>query len=230
MLLAMVAVEGATEAGILIALAGGVGGFLGALLGQGLQWIREVQAERRVDRRRQEDRHDAAARERRERRHADYLAALGYLVEVRQELSTCVFMAKLFVASPDNEMSRDMFQDEQEKVRYVLNEGRSQANAKINAVGSERVVAMFKELDAKTVYLNGNKKVSNRMSRLTDNAAEEMAQRRAAGEDPSFFEYFIDYEIPWLDVAKAEQKGMEALLMYVDNVILAIRTELDLAA
>lgn len=84
-----------TQAALWIAMAGGAGAFLGALLGQLVQWVRDVQRERRIDRRRQEDVEEAIAREQREHRRNDYMYILRFLSRLRGRLALTEFVANI---------------------------------------------------------------------------------------------------------------------------------------
>jgi hypothetical protein len=221
---------GTTDSGLVItaALFGGAGAFLGAVLGQVIGWIREERAEKRVDRRRQEDRDDAAERERRERRHDDYVSVLAHLRELRRASSLRTFSAEVFEHRPEDPKAREFCQESIDKVGIVVKDGFSEALAKIDAVGSQAVINMMQELESHTVTFHTSNRLTNRLNRLRDGAGEQIKARMKTGNDFDMGEYWEEYEVPWSETAGAEVKNASSFLDEVDAIVQQIRKELDL--
>lgn len=237
-ILGQVAEAGTTDSALVItaALFGGAGAFLGAVLGQVVQWLRELQAEKRVDRRRLEDQLQVAVRERRDRRYDEYVAAATFLDGLRRRFRHLELMAWVWQSACRQGKPHGRPMEALNEARYDLEnfmmDHIEEATARVDLVGSDALRDAFAELNSHSVmFAVDGKPISNEVSSLTEEA-ERLWQKALAEKDESFGlrdDFFAVSERPWKEVADELHGHASRMLKEVAEIQRLIRTELDLS-
>lgn len=129
------------DSGLALALAGGVGAFLGAVLGQFVQWARDVWLARKEDERRHEDADREATAARRAVRLEDYREVLAFLHSLREDLRSVSTGA--FVSQGGDDL---MLSEAWGKLRDKSLTSLSDARARVDIVGSAALRDTFERL------------------------------------------------------------------------------------
>lgn len=119
------------DTGLAVALAGGAGAFLGAVLGQFVQWRRDVWLARKEDQRRREDADREAMAARRAVRLADYRQVLAFLHSLRGDLDLLATSLIVSIGGDELHLRQDWA-----KLREKSLEALSDARARVDIVGS----------------------------------------------------------------------------------------------
>lgn len=220
----------AVDNALVIAIAGGAGGFLGAAVGQGIQWLKELQTERRVDRRRAEDVEQATARERRDRRFEEYLLIQAFLQEYADSLRKLDMIAWGWSGDVHNQYPKlkDAVQEALDKTKTLALHDLSKATARAHVVGSDELRTSMTDLTAASVVV-ASFALTTTVNTLSEGAFEELQRRRAAGENVDPENLFTESEIPWTQVAQTAHETAQRTLKHVGPIQQVIRRELDLA-
>jgi hypothetical protein len=214
------------DPGLTVALAGGVGAFLGATVGQGIQWVRELQTEGRLDRRRAEDRVDAAQQARRLRRHDDYLGILTFVQKLHDKLNRLEFVASTPV--PENEKVREFVTERLRDVRKVALKGLPKATARAEMVGSSELRRLFVELNSVMAVYAGEQVLTNKVQFINEEKFDEVRRRKLAGEDVDLREAMEEQQVEWSEAMGNVHTIAVRALERVAAVREALREELDL--
>jgi hypothetical protein len=215
----------------MVAIAGGSGAFLGAAVGQLLQWLRDLQAEKRVDRRRAEDGAQASSTERRQRRYDEYLAVLKYLHQLRSEVKLAELFAWVWKSEPENDRAREALREKFGEVGDLIRDGLAEATARVDVVGSGAARTAMADLNAHTAGY-GSSELSNKVwTKRSEEAFAEFVARRRAGEAIDLFDpaYMVEVERPWDEVASGWWTCACDTLREIDAIADLLRGELDLS-
>lgn len=218
------------ETGLVVAVAGGAGAFLGATVGQAIQWVRELQAEKRVDRRREEDTAHQAARERRDRRFDEYLLIQSFLQEYADRLHHLDMMAWGWSRDVDERHPglKEVVREALDKVEDLVMRDLSTATARAHVVGSDELRTMMTDLTAASVGYATNMFTTS-VNSIPEGGIEDFQRRHRAGEKVDLSDYIVETEVAWTDVANGLHEMARRTLKDIAPIQQVIRKELDLA-
>jgi len=131
---------------LLIAVAGGSGAFIGAVIGQIVQWLRDTLRIKVEDRRRSEDRQAELERERREVRREGYISLLQSLSKLRSLGGAFVMIVASEIRSKGGRGSA-LRKDTAKQLDELILEFSNRA-ALASAVGSEKVNAQVWRIES----------------------------------------------------------------------------------
>ena len=137
------AVLGSTAA-FYVAVAGGSGAFLGAVVGQVIQAVRDVRLTRVEDRRRAEDRNAELDRERRDHQRNAYVEIMGGCAQLGQHVENMVEVAGTLVAAEgDSAKMTAALLDEWQPVAREFDQTSASLQTLVTAFGSPEISEAF---------------------------------------------------------------------------------------
>lgn len=213
------------QSGLAIAIAGGAGAFLGATAGQAIQWVRELQNESRLDRRRAEDRDEAALQARRVWRHEDYLEILTFVQKLHDKVSLLASLASTASMAPENEKVHEVVSEQRRDVAQLVSKRLPKATARAEIVGSSKLRQLFVDLNSSMMSFAVEGELTNKI--MSEERFQEFFRRKRAGEDVHLSEAWEDEQVEWSEVFFGVHREAAQSLERVAAVREALREELD---
>lgn len=213
-----------------IALAGGTGAFLGAAVGQAIQWAPEIQTENRVDRRRAEDAAREASRERRARRYEEYMQVLKFVQEVHRKLELLGDVGQITSGSEDfRPPILEALANLKRDVGQALLTGLDAATATAFVVGTVELQVHMRTLNSHAVGYISAYELTNKMTQFVQpDGLAEFQRRRDSGEGVNVFSFMEEVEVPWAAVVAGLNVGTDTTLQLVSKIRELLRLELDI--
>jgi hypothetical protein len=195
--------------GLTIAIAGGAGAFLGATVGQAIQWVRELQTESRIDRRRAQDRAEADLQARRVWRHEDYLRILTFVQKLHDKVRLLASLAStISTMDPENEKAPEVVSERRRDVAQLVSKGLSKATARAEIVGSSKLRQLFVDLNSSMMGYAVEPELTNKVKFMSDEKLQDFRRRKLAGEDVDFAEALEEKQVEWSEMFLRARDGL----------------------
>lgn len=214
------AAQASWDSGLAVALAGGAGAFLGAGLGQFLQWRRDVWLARKEDERRREDVQREAEVARRAVRVRDYREVLAFLHSLRDDLGTLSTCALVSLGGDDL-----LLKQAWAKLRDKSLGSLSDARARVDIVGSAALRDVFERLSLLCAAFVTDVPALTR-STLPPEVADQVSTAIARGEPVT--NLLVEVTITPEERADEVSGIIASVVELVDEARSLIRQELDL--